>query len=104
MMEPQDRKPCADWLREIADKIERGEVAEFFAAALSDEDKTDPSFCGVETQACGSNLGMAHAIIELAGRINCCTSGDCFSGSIKAAVIETAGTFVVQSAVRDKMN
>lgn len=80
----ENPRQAADYLRELAVRIERCEIDQVFVVAhkvnREGEYTTESDIQG------GTNMGAAYAIEALATRIQCCTEQGCLPGSIKLQV------------------
>ncbi len=84
-------REAAQYLRELAIRVERGEVDQVFTVAH--KVNRDGEYATESDVQGGTNMGAANAIAILAERIECCTDSSCFPGSIELQVMAISADF-----------
>ncbi len=79
-----DPKEAAKYLRDLADRVERGDVDQVFTIAHKVSD--DMNYTTESDVQGGTNTGAAYAIDAIANRIECCTDSSCLPGSLKLVI------------------
>lgn len=87
-IEPRE---AAQYLRELAMRVERGEVDQVFVVVH--KVTTDGEYATESDVRGGTNMGAGNAIAILAERIECCTDSSCFPGSLKLQVLAVCADF-----------
>lgn len=79
-----DPRKAAQTLRELAIKVEAGEIDEVFL--VTHKVDRDGNFSAASESLGGTNLGAAYAIDAIADHIECCTNTGCLPGTMKLVV------------------